>query len=95
MLERVAVQKFHNNESAAVFLADIVNRADVGVIECGTGFGFALETLEGLRVVGQFVGKKFQSDGAIETSVLGFIDYAHAAATEFFEDAVVRDGAAD
>jgi hypothetical protein len=45
--------------------------------------------------VGQFVGKKFQSDGAIETSVLGFIDYAHAAATEFFEDAVVRDGTAD
>jgi hypothetical protein len=54
------------------------------VIEGGAGFGFALEALEGLCVVRQIIGEEFQRDGAIEAGVLGFVDYAHAAATEFF-----------
>ena len=82
-------------KAVAVVLADIVDGADVGMIQSGSGFGFALEAFERLRVVGDIVGEKFQSDGAVEAGVLGFVDDTHAAATEFFDDAVVRNGAAD
>jgi hypothetical protein len=34
-------------------------------------------------------GKEFQSDGAVETSVLRFVDHTHAPTPEFFEDAVM------
>ena len=40
-------------------------------------------------------GKKFQGDEAAELGVFGFVDHTHAAATEQFEDAVMRDGLAD
>ncbi len=52
VLQGLTVQEFHDDESAAALFADVVNRADIGMIECGAGLGFALETLEGLRVVG-------------------------------------------
>src|SRR5208282_1698886 len=50
MLERLAVQKLHGNERLPVLLADIVNRANVGVIERRGGLGFALEAGQCLRV---------------------------------------------
>jgi hypothetical protein len=43
-------------------------------------------------VARDFVGKEFQGDETMQPGVLGLIHYAHAAATELFHDAVVRDG---
>jgi hypothetical protein len=48
-----------------------------------------------LRVFGEFAGEKFESYGTAQGDVFGFVNHAHAAAAEFFDDAVVRDGAAD
>ncbi len=72
-----------------VGVGDFVDGADVGVVEGGGGFGFAAEAFESLRVGGEGVGEKFQGDEAIEESVLGFVDDAHSAAAETFEDAEV------
>jgi hypothetical protein len=33
VLERLAVEKFHGDEGLAGFFADVVNRADVGMIQ--------------------------------------------------------------
>ena len=44
---------------------------------------------------GNFIGQELQGDEAVQTSVLGLVHYAHAAAAELFDDAVVRDGLAD
>ena len=92
MLQRVAIEKFHGDEGLAVLLVDFVDGADVGMVQSGGGFGFTLEAGEGLRILGDIVGQEFQSDEAAEFEVFGFVDYAHAAAAEFFEDAIVRDG---
>ncbi len=89
VLQRLAVQEFHYDISATVLFADVVDCADVGVIERGGCFGFTLEAFERLRVVRHIFGKEFQSDGAVETSVLRFVDHTHAATPEFFEDAVM------
>ena len=82
-------------KAVAVLFADVVNGADVGMIERGSGFGFALEAFERLRVVREIVGEEFQGDEAIEARVFGFVDDAHSAAAEFFDDAVMGNCAAD
>jgi len=50
----------------------------------------ALETGENLRIAGDGVGKEFESDKTMQAGVFGFVDYAHAAAAELLDDAVVR-----
>ena len=95
VLESGAVEKFHGDEGAAVVFADVVDRADVGMVQGGGGAGFALEAIERLWIVREIVGEKFESDEAAEAGVFGFVDDAHSAAAEFFDDAVMGDGLAD
>ena len=76
-------------------LANVVNRADVGVIQRGGGLGFALKTGEGLRIVSYIFGQEFERDEAMQPRVLGLVHHAHSAAAQFLDDAVVRDGLAD
>jgi len=92
VLEGLAIKKFHGDEGAGVFFADVVDGADVGVIESGGGFGFAAEAGEGLRVVSDFGREKFEGDEAVEACVLSLKDNAHAATTEPLKDAIVRYG---
>ena len=91
VLEGFAFEAFHGDEGAAVFFADVVDGADVGVIESGGGLGFALEADQGLRIFRDGVGEEFQSDETAEAGVFGFEDDTHATPAEFFEDAVVGD----
>ena len=51
MLQRHAVQKFHDDEGLPIVLADLVYRADVGMIESGGGTSFATEALQRLWIV--------------------------------------------
>jgi len=39
--------------------------------------------------------KKFEGNSSAEGGIVGLVDLAHSAATEFFDDAVMRDGLAD
>ena len=94
MFQRHAVQKLHGDESVTVRLADVVNRADIWVIKCGCGLGFALKAGECLWVTGNFLGQELKGDEAMQPSVLSFVDNTHAAAAQLLDDAVVRDGLA-
>ena len=85
VLERFAFEALHGDEGFAVFLADVVDGADVGVIEGRGGSGFAVEAFECLRILGDGVGKKFEGDEAAEARVFAFIYDAHSAATEFLD----------
>src|SRR5438094_9992202 len=46
MLERLAFQKLHRNERSAFVFTDVVNGADVGMIQGGGSLSFALETFQ-------------------------------------------------
>jgi hypothetical protein len=91
VLERFAFEALHGDEGFAVFLADVVDGANIGVIEGGGGLGFALEPGEGLGIFGDGVWEEFQSDEAAQARVFAFVDDAHSAAAEFLEDAVMGD----
>ena len=59
MFQGHALEKFHGDESFAALIVNFVDGADVGVIEGGGGFGFALKAAEGLRIFGDVVGQEF------------------------------------
>jgi hypothetical protein len=48
-LQRQALQELHRDEVTTRFLVDVVDRADVGMVQHGGGAGFALEALDRLR----------------------------------------------
>jgi hypothetical protein len=92
---RSAIQGLHDNVRAAVLLADVMNGADVRMIQSGGRPGLALETLQGVGVAGEFVRQEFESDETVQARVFGLVDHAHSAAAQLLDDAVVGDAPAN
>ncbi len=67
----------------------------LGLVQGRGRAGLAPEALQSLRVVGKFVGKKFQGDEAPQLGVFSFVNHAHPAAAQLVYDAIVRDGLSD
>jgi len=76
--EGLAFDELHDE----VIGADVVERANVGVIESGDGPGFAGES------GGELGLRDFDGDGAPDAGVGGFPDLAHAARAKRREDLV-------
>src|SRR6202140_4097730 len=95
MLKRQAVQKLHGQEERAVFLPNLMDRADIGMVEGGSGASFAAETFQCLGILRPIVGEKLKGDKSTQRDVFGLVNHAHATAAEFLDDAVVRDGTPD
>jgi hypothetical protein len=91
MLQRGPFEELHGDECLSFLLADVVDCANVGMIQRGGGLGFALKAGQSLRIAGYSLRQKLERDKTSETGVLGFVDDTHSAAAEFFEDAVMRD----
>ena len=89
MLERLPFEMLHHNEVPAVLLPDLVNRADVRMIQRGSGARLPLKSLQRIGIARQFLGQKLQGDVAAEARVLSLVDDSHSAATEFLDDFVV------
>src|ERR1700722_5309643 len=91
VLESMAFEQFHGDKRAAFEFADVVNGADVRVVQGRGGAGFSAETFDGLWILRNIVGKKFEGDGAAEAGVPRFVDNAHATTAQFAEHAVMRN----
>ena len=61
MLQGHAFEKLHGDEGLAVLLADVVDGADVRVIQRGSGLGFSLKTRQSLGISGDFSGRNFRA----------------------------------
>src|SRR5579859_3202202 len=94
VLQGDAVEELHGDERTAVFFTNVIDRANVGMIERGSRLCLALESRERLRVTSHIVRQEFQGNKSLQASVFGFVNNSHAAAAEFFEDAVMRDSLA-
>jgi hypothetical protein len=95
VLEGQAVEILHGDEGLAVFLTNVVDGTDVGMVEGRRRFGFAAKALERLAILSNVFRKEFEGDEAIEAGVFGLIDDAHAATTQLFNNAVVGNSLAD
>jgi hypothetical protein len=78
-----------------MLFADVVDGADVGVVEGGSSLGLALKASQSLRVAGDLVGQEFEGDKPAQAGVFGLVDHTHAAATQSFEGAVMGEGLAN
>src|SRR5579871_1023576 len=95
MLQSLSFQILHHYECAAVILANVVNRAYVGMVETGSGLGLAAEAAERLLVSGDVLGKELERDEAAEAGVLRLENHSHATAAELLDNPVMRDGLSD
>src|SRR5262249_20871794 len=82
VLERVAVQKLHDDKGLAVLFPDVVNGTNIGMVQSRGCFGFATKPFECLHVVGHGIGKKLKSNETVKPSVLSFVNDTHTACTE-------------
>lgn len=77
--ERFALDVLHDGVRRALVIADIVQGADVGVVEGGDGAGLALEALQGFGTAAEALREDLDGHNAIEPGVAGPVDLAHAA----------------
>ncbi len=80
--ERLAIEVLHDQICRAVLFADVVQRADVRVVELGNRARFTIEALAETRVGGERVRQDLDRDGAVETGIAGLVDLAHTAGTD-------------
>ena len=56
VLQSLTFKKLHGDEGLTIRLADLVNGADVGVIQCGSSLRFPLKTRQSVRIMRRLVG---------------------------------------
>src|SRR5580658_4015811 len=93
--ERLAFQQLHGDEVTSAVLADLVDGADIRVIQSGGGARLALKTVERQRILFCLGRQELERDVAAQVDVLGLIDNTHPAAAQLRDDTVVGDGLAD
>ena len=75
--------------------ADVVDRADVGMVLGRGGLRFALKAGQPLRVSSDFIWQELEGNEAMKPRVVSFLNHAHAAATQLFHNPIVRDRLTD
>ena len=86
--ERLALEILHHEIRDAVLLADVVEDADVRVVQRRNCARLAVEPEAQRFVVAVFNRERLDGDGAIEPRVDGLVDLAHAARPDGGHDLV-------
>jgi len=92
MLQCDSIEEFHDDEGFAVRLSDVIDSANVGVVQGGSGLRFPFEAGERQRIFGDLVGQELESDAAMKAGIIGFVNNAHTATAESFNDTVMGNG---
>ena len=100
MLEDVSLEarpadELHDEEAAAVFVAERVDRHDARVVELRHGARLVEEGVAELPVLGQLGVGDLESDAALELGVPGVVDRAHPSAAQQPADFVAAEVIAD
>ena len=92
VLQGCAFEALHHDEQPVLMFADIVDSANVGMIERRSSPRFTLKTLAGLRILRQFFRKEFERHPPTKPLIFSLVNHAHPATTQLFRDAVMRNG---
>ena len=88
LLERLTLHVLHDEVVNPVLFADVVERADVRVVQAADGPCFTLEAFPALRIGGQVFGKDFDGNRAVQPGVGCTIHLTHTTGTELVGDFV-------
>ena len=88
--ERVALHVLHHDVRTVAVLADFVHRADVGMVQSGSGARLAAKALQRGGVLDHVVRQEFQRHEAAKIEVLGLVNQSHTPTANQFNNAVVR-----
>ncbi len=91
LLEGLSFQQLHGDKVAAIGLPDLIDSADIRMIQGRGGPGFTLKTLQRRSVLFQFAGQKLQRNVPAQIDVFGFVHHSHAATAQLLQNAVVRN----
>ena len=89
MLQRLALEQFHGDKRAALKLTNVINRANVRMIQRRGRARFTPESFDRLSILRYIVRQEFQRDVSPKPRVLGLIHHAHATAAQFFQHSVM------
>jgi hypothetical protein len=93
--ERLAFEQLHGDELRALELVDLVDGADVRVVQRRRRARFTQKPTDRLLVADPVRGQELERDRARELGVFRFVHDAHAAGTERFEHTIMGDDFAD
>ena len=60
VFERHTIQKFHDDKRFPIVLPDVINSANIGVIQCGRSLGLAPKATENLGGIGYIIGQELE-----------------------------------
>ena len=80
--QRFALDALHHQVVDSVLMTDVMQHANVWMIQVRDGFRFALEPLLANRITRKLLRKNLDRNGAIQTSIAGAVDFAHPASAE-------------
>src|SRR5262249_45898318 len=95
VLQGRPVEEFHNDERLSVRPAEVMDRANVRMVQSGGSAGFTTEAFQCLWVVRHVIGQEFEGDKTTKIGVLSFVNDTHSTTAQLLCDAVVRDGLPD
>ena len=90
--EASPAEKLHRDKEDAVGFVDLMDDADVRMLEGSGGGGFLHESLTALGLLDEIRRQDFQRYLAVELLVAGAVDDLQLAPTELFEHRAVRKG---
>src|SRR6185436_10073569 len=93
-LQRLPVETLHDEVIDARVVPDVVERADVRMLEVGDDPGFPLEAFPPIGIGRRIAGEDLDGDRAAETDVPSFVDLTHAPDAEEAEDLVDSEATA-
>jgi hypothetical protein len=90
MLEGLPFKQLHGDERALFGFADVVDRADMRVVQGRGCTRLSLETLQRHRISLGVLGKELKRNAAAEPGVFGLVHHPHATTAQLLEDPVMR-----
>ena len=88
--QRSAIDELHRDELAIRARAGIEHADDVRVVD-GAGLSFAMETLDELRVAGEFRPHHLEGDVALERAIVRAEDVRHATPADPLQELVATE----
>ncbi|NUM69147.1 hypothetical protein HUU39_28430 [candidate division KSB1 bacterium] len=90
LAQGLAFHEFHDDEVNAILFVNVVNGANIGMIQRRGGLRFLGEAEKAFLVGDEMGWEDFESDGTQEAGVKGLVDHPHPAFAKFALNPIMR-----